>query len=149
MAEGNPYPVKAFALRTSAHVIREYPPHLRCAHDRDLIVAYEHMLTPTAQLADYVLPGESWLERPGMMAGISDQSMEPPGECKSIVYFFTELAKRMGLAEHFPWDSNEALLDYRLEPVETNWAGVVEGGSLRGDQLREEIRDRLRRHRQG
>ena len=132
MAEGNPYPVKAFfalannTLMSFANTRRIYDALM----NQDLIVAYEHMLTPTAQLADYVLPGDSWLERPGMMAGISDQSMEPPGECKSIVYFFTELAKRMGLAEHFPWDSNEALLDYRLEPGETNWAGVVEGGSL-------------------
>ena len=56
--------------------------------NQDLIVAYEHMMTPTAELADYVLPGDSWLERPSMMAGLSDQAMEPPGECKDFVYFW-------------------------------------------------------------
>ena len=98
--------------------------------NQDLIVAYEHMLTPTAQLADYVLPGDAWLERPGMMAGISDQAMEPPGECKSIVYFWCELARRLGLGNHFPWRTEEELLDFRLEPGGTTWAEVVAKGSL-------------------
>ena len=98
--------------------------------NQDLIVAYEHMLTPTAQLADYVLPGDSWLERPGMMAGISDRAMAAPGECKSIVYFWCELARRLGLGEHFPWRTAEELLDHRLEPAATTWAEVVAKGSL-------------------
>ena len=82
MATGEPYPVKAFfalannTLMSFANTRRVYD-GLR---NQDLLVAYEHMLTPTAQLADYVLPGDSWLERPGMMAGISDQAMNPPGE---------------------------------------------------------------------
>ena len=46
---------------------------------QDLIVAYEHMMTPTTQLADFVLPGDSWLERDCIMAGVSPKAMEPPG----------------------------------------------------------------------
>ena len=132
MTDGDPYPVKAF-FALANNTLMSFA-NTRRIHDalmnQDLIVAYEHMLTPTAQLADYVLPGDSWLERPGMMAGLSDQAMDAPGECRSIVYFWTELAKRMGLAEHFPWESAEALLDYRLEPAEATWAGVVAEGSL-------------------
>ncbi len=132
MTDGDPYPVKAF-FALANNTLMSFA-NTRRIHDalmnQDLIVAYEHMLTPTAQLADYVLPGDSWLERPGMMAGLSDQAMDAPGECRSIVYFWTELAKRMGLSEHFPWESAEALLDYRLEPAEATWAGVVAEGSL-------------------
>ena len=98
--------------------------------NQDLIVAYEHMLTPTAQLADYVLPGDAWLERPGMMAGISDRAMAAPGECKSIVYFWCELARRLGFGEHFPWQTEEEVLDYRLEAAPTTWDQVVAKGSL-------------------
>ena len=97
--------------------------------NQDLIVAYEHMLTPTAQLADYVLPGDAWLGRPGMMASISDRAMDAPGECRSIVYFWCELARRLGLGEYFPWRTEEALVDYRLEPGDTTWAEVVAKGS--------------------
>ena len=132
MADGQPYPVKAFfalannTLMSFANTDRIYKALL----NQDLIVAYEHMLTPTAQLADYVLPGDAWLERPGMMAGISDRAMAPPGECRSIVYFWCELARRLGLGDHFPWRTEEELLDYRLEPGGTTWAEVVAKGSL-------------------
>ncbi len=38
----------------------------RRVHDalmnQDLIVACEHSMSPTAQIADYVLPGDAWLE---------------------------------------------------------------------------------------
>ena len=132
MADGEPYPVKAFfalannTLMSFANTNRIYKALL----NQDLIVAYEHMLTPTAQLADYVLPGDSWLERPGMMAGISDRAMAAPGECRSIVYFWCQLAQRLGLGEHFPWQTEEELLDFRLAPGATTWAEVVASGSL-------------------
>ena len=132
MADGDPYPVKAFfalannTLQSYANTHRIY----RGLMNQDLVVAYEHMMTPTAQLADFVLPGDAWLERPSLMAGLSEQAMAPPGECKSIVYFWCELAKRMGLAQHFPWASAEDLLDYRLEPSGTTWAEAVEQSRL-------------------
>ena len=132
MTDGKPYPVKAFfalannTLMSFANTNRIH----KALMNQDLIVAYEHMLTPTAQLADYVLPGDAWLERPGMMAGISDRAVDAPGECRSIVYFWCELARRLGLSEYFPWRTEEELLDYRLEPGRTTWAEVVATGSL-------------------
>ena len=132
MANSDPYPVKAFfafannTLMSYANTQRIYDGLM----NQDLIVAYEHMMTPTAELADYVLPGDSWLERPSMMAGLSDQAMEPPGECKDFVYFWHQLARRMGLAEQFPWKKPQELLDYRLEPSGTTWAEAVVNNRL-------------------
>ena len=132
MDEGEPYPVRAFislannTLMSFANTKRIYAALMK----QDLIVTYEHMLTPTAQLADFVLPGDAWLERPSMMAGISDQAMETPGECRSVVYLFHELAKRMGLGEHFPWQEASELLDFRVAPGDTTWAQVLEEGRL-------------------
>jgi len=132
MAEGKPYPVKAFialannTLMSFANTRRIYDALM----NQDLIVAYEHMLTPTAQLADYVLPGDAWLERPSMMAGISEQAMAPPGECRSVVEFWCALARRMGLQQYFPWTRAEDVLDYRLEPGGMTWADAVAGGRL-------------------
>lgn len=132
MADSDPYPVRAFislannTLMSFANTRRIYEGFMK----QDLIVAYEHMMTPTAQLADYVLPGDSWLERSCIMAGVSEKAMDAPGECKGGTYFWYELAKRMGLAEYFPWHTDEAMLDYRVEPAGTNWQEAQSAGRL-------------------
>ena len=64
--------------------------------NQDLIVTFEHTMTPTAQISDYILPGDSWLERPSMQAGISAQAMEPPGECRNVATFWYMLAAAHG-----------------------------------------------------
>lgn len=130
MAESDPYPVRAFfamannTLGAFANARRAYEGLMK----QDLIVAFEHILSPTAQIADYVLPGDSWLERPSMQAGISEQAMQPPGECKNVVYFWHELAIRMGMGDAFPWSTPEEMFDYRFEPGGKTWADVVEAG---------------------
>ncbi len=40
----------------------------------DLFVVLEHFMTPTAQLADYVLPGDAWIERPNFVNGFDNGS---------------------------------------------------------------------------
>ncbi len=130
MVEGDPYPVKAlFSMATNtlmafANTKRVYEAMMK----QDLLVTYEHSMSPTAQISDYILPGDSWLERPSMHAGISDQAMEPPGECRHAVEFWHELAKRMDLADAFPWGSAEEVLNYRLEPGGGTWTDAVAGG---------------------
>lgn len=139
MSESDPYPVKGFfalannTLMSFANTRRIYEALMK----QDLIVTYEHMMTPTAQLADYVLPGDSWLERPSMMAGLSDRAMDPPGDCKSIVYFWKQLADRMDIGEYFPWNSAEALLDYRLEPSKSTWKDSIANHRLPKDTYEE------------
>jgi len=130
MVESDPYPVRALfavannVLAAFANSKRAYEGMMK----QDLIVAFEHAMSPTAQIADYVLPGDSWLERPSMQAGISEQAMSPPGECRNVVYFWHQLAKRMGLGEQFPWETPEQMFDYRLEPGGKKWADVVSAG---------------------
>jgi len=132
MAEDDPYPVRAFfaiannALMSYANTKRIYEGMMR----QDLIVTFEHSMTPTSQLADYVLPGDSWLERPSMQAGVSEKAMDAPGECKNIVFFWHELAKRMGFGDSFPWQTPEEMLNYRLEPSGVTWDDVVAEGRV-------------------
>ncbi len=139
MATGEPYPVKAFlsvgnnTLMAFANMQQIY----RGLMNQDLIVAHEHMMTPTAQLADYVLPGDAWLERPSMMVGVSPAAMAPPGECRSVFDLWTGLSHRMGLGEHFPWPSLEALYDYRLSPCSKTWAEIVDAGVIPQDPYQE------------
>jgi len=124
MADGTPYPVKALlslgnnTLLGFANMKLIY----RGMMNQDLIVVHEHMMTPTAQLADYVLPGDSWLERPHLhdawgwmaMVRVSERAMEPPGECRGVYDFWHGLAHRMGLGAHFPWRTVEEVYDHRL-----------------------------------
>ena len=130
MADADPYPVKAFfavannTLMAFANSKRIY----KALMNQDLIVSFEHAMTPTAEISDYVLPGDSWLERPSMQAGISDQAMAAPGECKNVVTFWHMLAKRMGFGDVFPWETQEQLLNYRLEPSGATWEEVVASG---------------------
>ena len=101
----------------------------RAIHNQDLVVVHEHMMTPTAQLADYVLPGDSWLERPHLLDGYgwlnvvrtSQKAMDPPGECRGVFEFWRDLAHRMGFGEHFPWATIEDLYTERIRATGKDW----------------------------
>lgn len=125
MAGEGPYPVKAF-FALGNNTLMSYanmPLIIKAILNQDLVVMHEQFMTPTAQLADYVLPADSWLERPWLMDGYgwtsmyrpSQQSMEPPGECKSTFEFWRQLAQALGRSEVVPWKSLEEFYDYRLE----------------------------------
>lgn len=141
MAEDDPYPVRAF-FSLGNNTLLGYANMQRIAKaicNQDLVVVHEHMMTPTAQLADYVLPGDSWLERPALVDGLgwvsilapSEKAMEPPGECKSVYFFWRELALRMGFGEAFPWKTLEEVYDYRLEPTGMDWRTFAETYQMR------------------
>lgn len=125
MADGDPYPVKAlFSLGNNTLLgFANMPLIYRVMMNQNLIVVHEQFKTPTAQLADYILPGYSWLERPHLLDGygvlpfaeVSEKAMEPPGECRDVYQFWRGLAHWMRFADHYPWPNVESLLDYRLE----------------------------------
>lgn len=136
MAEGDPYPVKAFFTLGNNTLMSYANMQLihRALSNQDLIVAVEHFRTPTAQLADYILPGDAWLERSCLSDGFgwtaiyrpSQKVVEPPGECRSVYDFWRELAVRFGMAEHFPWKTNEEVLDHRLQRLGMDFATFAE-----------------------
>ncbi|BFM18070.1 molybdopterin-dependent oxidoreductase [Maricurvus nonylphenolicus] len=127
MAGQGPYPVKAF-ISLGNNSLMGYS-NMKLIYDgmmnQDLVVVHEHIMTPTAQLADYVLPGDSWVERNtfydslGWVSAImmSNKAIEPPGECRSVFDFWCDLGRRMGFEEYFPWQSVEELYDLRLEKL--------------------------------
>jgi anaerobic selenocysteine-containing dehydrogenase len=125
MAGEGPYPVKAFfALGNNAVMsYANMPLIIRAMMNQDLIVVHEHFMTPTAQLADYVLPGDSWLERPWLTDAFgwlssyraSAKSMEPPGEALSSFEFWKRLAGALDRPEIVPWSDLESFYDERLE----------------------------------
>lgn len=108
MSEGKPYPVKAFLIfgnntlttYANASKVREALMKL------DFIVCADLFMTPTAELADIVLPAAAWPELdqlagfPTVAANVvlAQQKAVQIGECKSDEEMFVELARRMKLA---------------------------------------------------
>jgi len=131
MRTGDPYPVKALASLAN-NTLMQYANQKGIYEgfmNLDLFVVHEHFMTPTAQLADYVLPGDAWIERPNLFNGFDASSMfqvsqklrEAPGECRGVYDFWRELAIRMGFEEYFPWKDEEELLDYRIQKTGMKW----------------------------
>jgi anaerobic selenocysteine-containing dehydrogenase len=107
MREGKPYPVKAFlifgnnTLVTYANALQAREALMKL----DFIVCADLFMTPTAELADIVLPAAAWPELdqlaglPTIAANVvlAQQKAVQIGECKSDEEIFVELARRMKL----------------------------------------------------
>jgi len=125
-----PYPIKAMII-DSANPMVTFPNTnkvKRALEKLDFLVVMEVFMTPTAELADIVLPGATFLERTDELhndyvvtmdtpyAMLGQQAVKEVGECWPDWKLWVELARRLGYGEYFPWQSVEELLDYYLEP---------------------------------
>jgi len=94
----------------------------------DFYVHADLFMTPTAELADVVLPVSSPFEREGLKLGfevsadaqslvqLRPKVVEPRGEARSDMEIVFELACRLGLGEHF-WDGDiDAAYRHQLGP---------------------------------
>ena len=124
MAGDGPYPVKAF-FALGNNPVMSYSNMNRIIKgimNQDLVVVQEHFMTPTAQMADYILPGDTWHERPWLsdlfewigFVRPSEQSAEPMGEAKSTWEFWKLLANAMDMPEVVPWKDIYEFYDWRL-----------------------------------
>ncbi len=91
----------------------------------DLLVVHDLYMTDTAKEAHYVLPACSNLEKYGVAYNynvchctpylmLRKKCIEPYEESWSEWKLFTELAKRLGLEDYFPWVSEEELVSFEL-----------------------------------
>jgi anaerobic selenocysteine-containing dehydrogenase len=90
----------------------------------DLIVTNEFVMTPTAEISDYVLPMSDWFERAEVgpsspndifnFLHVSDAVVEPQFERKSDYFVFRELAIRMGAGDKFPWKNLREAYNWRV-----------------------------------
>jgi anaerobic selenocysteine-containing dehydrogenase len=73
--------------------------------DSLFLVVQDIFLTETARLADVVLPAAAWAEKTGTFTNadrtvhLSEQAVEPPGEARSDLAIFVDLADRLGLTD--------------------------------------------------
>jgi anaerobic selenocysteine-containing dehydrogenase len=105
-----------------------------------LVVSHDLFLNDTARrLADIVLPATAWLEDVGCKSTnthlyLMPKALEPAGEARSLTGVLRDLAGRLGMAEFFPWDTDEGPIDAILNHPSTGYATVralADGGGMR------------------
>ncbi len=123
-----PYPVKAMMI-SGGNPAASWPnsEKLRRAFTKlDLLVVMDLFMTETAKLADMVLPACSSLEMLGLaynygLTGgmpfvmLSRKIIEPQGESWPDWKFYSELGRRMGYGEFFPWNSDQEVVEHFLK----------------------------------
>lgn len=119
--EQDPYPIRTALIKSSNPLLswsnskRVY----EALNKLDFLVVVDLFMTPTAVLADIVLPSAGPLEYDNVMVRPSIQAVTKVaqvGERWSCVKICIELAKKLGLGEHFP-DNEDQHLDSILEPA--------------------------------
>jgi len=132
--EGKPYFVKGMFVMAANPVLTCANTNIvqRALMKLDFLVVADWFMTPTAEVADIVLPACTFLERTRFTTYdthadhgwnqtsrlvLSPKVVEPVGESWSDWKILCELGRKMGYAEYFPWKTEEEAIDYQLSPL--------------------------------
>ncbi len=144
MLSNDPYPVRAMITLSSNPMVTQANTKLvyQALKSLDLYVVVDFWKTPSADLADYVLPSACWLERPYLWTSHNNGNSVITGEQalpKSIdgeydhrhdYDFWRGLGIRLGQAEHWPWEKLDESYDYRLAPMGTTFKDLMARGGM-------------------
>ncbi|MHB8763732.1 MAG: molybdopterin-containing oxidoreductase family protein [Deferrisomatales bacterium] len=136
-----PYPVKMlFFISSNPVMTRANAKEVRLALEAvEFMAVADFFLTPTAELADIVLPAATWLEmdylgdfwkRHGWL--LTRRKVVQVGECRSDHEMLNDLAHRIGQGEHW-WPTFEGGLDHILEPMGATWQQFKQQDRVRGE----------------
>jgi anaerobic selenocysteine-containing dehydrogenase len=138
MLTGEPYPIRSMIVMGSNPLLTQADTHLiyRALQSLDLLVALEYFKTPTAMLADYILPSAGGMERPVIQtnAGVANLAYGGPAaifpqfERHPDFDFCRGLGLRVGQASDWPWSTFEEALDDVFRPVGLTWNEFCETG---------------------
>ncbi|MEA1895837.1 MAG: molybdopterin-dependent oxidoreductase [Euryarchaeota archaeon] len=132
--DSKPYPVKAMYVMAANPVVTCANSGLvdEALRKLDFLAVADIFMTPTAELADIVLPACTFLEKTRYATYsthadhswnvrsrivLSPKVVEPLGESRSDWEVICELGRKMGYAEDFPWKTREEAIDYELAPL--------------------------------
>ncbi|MBW1945753.1 MAG: molybdopterin-dependent oxidoreductase, partial [Deltaproteobacteria bacterium] len=135
---GQPYPVRGMITLSSNPMVTVPNTNLvyKALKSLDLYVVVDFFKTPSAELADYVLPATTYLERPWIWAysGIVGSDRALP---KTIAGQYDRrddfdvwkgLGLQLGQEADWPWETLEELYDYRLKPVGLTFREFMDQG---------------------
>ena len=139
--EEKPYPVKMLFFISSNPVITRANAKevYRALEKVEFMAVSDFFLTPTAELADIVLPAATWLEmdyigdfwkRHGYI--LPRRKVIQVGECRSDHEMLNDLAYRVDQGDYW-WDTFEDGLDYILEPIGITWKEFKKTDYIRGE----------------
>ena len=138
---GRPYPVRAMYV-SGVNIAVTYPDTqkvMAALKSLDFLVVASHMMTPTSEIADIVLPKTTGLEEEEVSLEPSAQivcytnPVKPPeNEARSDFDFTTDLARRLetrgiDTRKFFPWETKQEFNEYLLGD-EVDWKVLKEKG---------------------
>jgi anaerobic selenocysteine-containing dehydrogenase len=131
----NDPPVKALFVYNSnpAAVAPRHNEVVRGLLRADLFtVVHEQFFTDTADYADIVLPATTFFEHKDLQKAyghyyvqVSNQAIEPLGECRPNVELFRALAERMGFTDACFGETVDELIDLALESDDPWFEGIT------------------------
>ena len=132
---GKPYPIKAmFSSAGNPMLVMSNTHHVyEAIQNLELFVSLEMWMTPTAVLADYVLPVTYWVERPqvsflehanSLVTGqrVLPKKIEGKYDRWDDYDFWSALGRRVGQAEFWPWSRRPRSIS--CGPI---WTSTVSG----------------------
>ena len=141
----NDPPVKALFVYNSnpAAVCPQHNDVVRGLMRPDLFtVVHEQFFTDTTDYADIVLPATTFFEHKDLQKGyghyylqVSNQAIDPLGECRSNVEVFRALAERMGFEEECFRESVDEMIDAALQSKDP-WMDGINRGRLEAGPVR-------------
>jgi len=146
LTEVNDPPVKALVVYNSnpAAVCPEHNLVVRGLRREDLFtVVHEQFFTDTTDYADILLPATTFFEQKDLVKSygtlylqVSQQAIDPLGECRSNVELFRELALRMGFEDACFRETVDELIDDALSSGAPQLAGITRERLEREPQVR-------------
>jgi anaerobic selenocysteine-containing dehydrogenase len=136
-----PYPVKAAYIQCANPMLSyaDSRQTFEALNKLDFLAVSDIFMTPTAALADIVLPAATQFEfndigHYGLGHGYilaRPRVIDPPPECWPDIKILNELGKSLGPAEHW-YDNHEALLEMIVAPAELDYQQFTQRGYLKG-----------------
>ena len=105
----------------------------------EFTVVSDLFLTPTAELADLILPATHWLEQDDVVSlhkewcVLARRKFAQIGETRDDRDVIIDLAHRLGLDEAFPWPDRRAYLEWLLEPSGLSFEQFAEKSIIVGE----------------
>jgi anaerobic selenocysteine-containing dehydrogenase len=138
---GKPYPVKALFCAGGNPIlsIQNSKKVWKALMNLELLVVADFFMTPTAELADYVLPTTMWPERDeccDMMytnyIAARQKAIDPPPECWDDIKIVIELVKRIPWANRkfIPWNSVEEFNEWRVRGLGISFEELKKRGYI-------------------
>ncbi len=133
---GKPYPVRALWTDCNPLIgLEDTSLVVEALKKLDLLVVSELFESPTAHLADYILPMTMHLESNAIAdySGLNfvaarTRAVEPRGEAREEAEPLLDVLRRMGYGDRLPVNSYEEMLDFRLRPLEMDFRTFAQTG---------------------